>query len=145
MLFSLWWLKRQAWNCCQNSLPLNKLLTRRYPTLRRRTDSLSSRERTSSGKGRRSISLSSSPFSRSRWRFDGFDLTTSLLSEIFFLVWSRQKTHVCYCVTDWGGEVTPLQNKIWVWFNFSLWNYCWKQEVVNLDWATLHRKCAAFV
>lgn len=26
-----------------------------------------------------------------------------------------------------------------------LWNCCWGQEVVNLDWATLHRKCAALV
>lgn len=70
---------------CGWSLPLKKLLTLRYPTLRRRTDSLSRRERTSSGNGRRSISLSSSPFSRSRWRFDGLDLTTALPSLTFFL------------------------------------------------------------
>lgn len=74
------------WICtCGWSLPLKKLLTLRYPTLRRRTDSLSRRERTSSGNGSRSISLSSSPFSRSRWRFDGLDLTTALPSLTFFL------------------------------------------------------------
>lgn len=59
------------------SSPLKKLLTFRYPTLRRSTESLSRRVRTSSVKGSRLVSLSSSPLSRSRWRLDGLDLTPS--------------------------------------------------------------------
>lgn len=42
-----------------------------YATLRRSTDNLSRRERTSSEKGSRLVRLSSSPFSRSRCRFEG--------------------------------------------------------------------------
>lgn len=93
------------WICtCGWSLPLKKLLTLRYPTLRRRTDSLSRRERTSSGNGSRSISLSSSPFSRSRWRFDGLDLTTALPSLTFFL---RNYKKKIWLVISWQNMNEP--------------------------------------
>lgn len=59
------------------SSPLKKLLIFRYPTLRRSTESLSRRVRTSSVKGSRLVSLSSSPLSRSLWRLDGLDLMPS--------------------------------------------------------------------
>lgn len=77
--------------CGVEGSPLQWLLTLKYPTLKRRTDSLSRRERISSEKGRRSVSRSSSPFRRSRWRLDGLDLGTSLPWDGFFLGRKRKK------------------------------------------------------
>ena len=55
--------------------PWKWLLTLRYPTLSRRTDSLSRRPRTSSENGSRPVRRSSSTFRRSRWRLDGLVFT----------------------------------------------------------------------
>lgn len=75
LLITIFCFEPPEWN--PGHSPLKKLLTFRYPTLRRSTDSLSRRDRTSSVKGSRLVSLSSSPLSRSLWRLEGLDLMPS--------------------------------------------------------------------
>lgn len=94
--------------CGVEGSPLQWFLTLKYPTLKRRTDSLSRRERISSEKGRRSVSRSSSPFRRSRWRLDGLDLGTSLPWDGFFLGRKHKKSccnHLlCFWEIKWNED-----------------------------------------
>lgn len=75
-------------------LPEKKLLVRRKLTLSLKMDSLSKLEITSSEKGSRLASRSSSEFRRSRWRLDGLDLAPSggvgltlNVKEIWWYIW----------------------------------------------------------